>query len=81
MNFFNYKKAELFAEDVPLKKLAEKYGTPLYVYSHATLVRHFKAYDNAFYEYPSIPHIICFAVKANSNLSILKTLGDRKSVV
>jgi diaminopimelate decarboxylase len=76
MHFFNYKKNELFAEDVPLKKLAEKYGTPLYVYSHATLLRHFKAYDEALDEYPYIPHIICFAVKANSNLSILKTLGQ-----
>lgn len=76
MHFFNYKNNELFAEDVPMKKLVEKYGTPLYVYSHATLLRHFKAYDDAFEEYPAIPHIICFAVKANSNLSILKTLGQ-----
>lgn len=76
MHFFNYKKNELFAEDVPIKKLVEKYGTPLYVYSHATLLRHFKAYDDSFNEYPSIPHIICFAVKANPNLSILKTLGQ-----
>ncbi|MEK7332082.1 MAG: diaminopimelate decarboxylase, partial [Nitrospirota bacterium] len=69
MHFFKYKNNELFAEDVPVRKLAEKYGTPLYVYSHATLLRHFKAYDDAFDGYP---HIICFAVKANSNLAILR---------
>lgn len=69
MHFFKYKSNELFAEDVPVRKLAERYGTPLYVYSHATLLRHFRAYDDAFDGYP---HIICFAVKANSNLAILR---------
>ena len=69
MHFFKYKNNELFAEDVPVRKLAERYGTPLYVYSHATLLRHFRAYDDAFDGYP---HIICFAVKANSNLAILR---------
>ncbi|TAL22842.1 MAG: diaminopimelate decarboxylase [Nitrospirae bacterium] len=69
MHFFKYKNNELFAEDVPVKKLAEKYGTPLYVYSHATLLRHFMAYDDAFDGYP---HIICFAAKANSNMAILR---------
>ncbi|KAF0145894.1 MAG: diaminopimelate decarboxylase [Nitrospirae bacterium] len=73
MHFFKYKGNELFAEDVPVKKLAEKYGTPLYVYSHATLLRHFKAYDDAFDGYP---HIICFAVKANSNLAILRLFAE-----
>ncbi len=72
MHFFQYKKNELFAEDVPVRKLVEKYGTPLYVYSHKTLLRHFKAYDDAFDGYP---HIICFAVKANSNLAILRLLA------
>lgn len=69
MHFFKYKNNELFAEDIPVKKLAEIYGTPLYVYSHATLLRHFNAYDDAFDGYP---HIICFAVKANSNIAILR---------
>lgn len=73
MHFFKYKNNELFAEDVPVRKLAEKYGTPLYVYSHATLLRHFKAYDDAFDGYP---HIICFAVKANSNLAILRLFAE-----
>ena len=45
MHFFNYKGSELYAEDIPVRALAEKYGTPLYIYSHKTLVRHFKAYD------------------------------------
>lgn len=73
MHFFKYKNNELFAEDVSVRKLAEKYGTPLYVYSHGTLLRHFRAYDDAFDGYP---HIICFAVKANSNLAILRLFAE-----
>jgi len=59
----------LFAEDVPVMALTEKYGTPLYIYSYNTLLRHFRAYTDAFNDYP---HIICFAVKANSNSAILR---------
>jgi diaminopimelate decarboxylase len=69
MHFFEYRKGELYAEDVPVKTIAEKYGTPLYLYSHNTLLRHFKAYDDAF---DGVPHIICFALKANSNTSVLR---------
>lgn len=69
MHFFRYRNGELYAEDVPVRKIAETYGTPLYIYSHNTLVRHFKAYDDAF---NGIPHIICFALKANSNTAILR---------
>jgi len=69
MHFFKYKRNELFAEDVPVKRLAEKYGTPLYIYSHKTLLRHFMAYQNAF---DGHPHIICFALKANSNPAVLR---------
>ena len=69
MHFFRYKKGELHAEDVPVKDIAEAYGTPLYVYSYHTLLRHFKAYDDAF---DGLPHVICFALKANSNTSILR---------
>jgi len=72
MHFFRYKNNELFAEGVSVRKLAERYGTPLYVYSYNTLLRHFDAYDNAFDSYP---HIICFALKANSNLAILRLLA------
>jgi diaminopimelate decarboxylase len=73
MHLFTYKNNELYAEGVPMRVLAEKYGTPLFVYSHGTLKRHVHAYKEAF---DGVPHIICFAVKANSNLSVLKTLGN-----
>jgi diaminopimelate decarboxylase len=69
MHLFRYRSGELYAEDVPVKKLAEKYGTPLYVYSCNTLLRHFRAYDEAFDGYP---HLICFAVKSNPNIAFLK---------
>ena len=76
MHFFHYRQNELYAEDVPVRLLAEKYGTPLYVYSHNTLVRHFRAYDEA---YGSFPHIICYALKANTNGAILKLLAKQGS--
>ena len=69
MHLFKYRADELYAEEVPVKKLAEKYGTPLYIYSYNTLLRHFRAYDDAFNDYP---HIICFAIKSNSNTAILR---------
>ncbi|MEW6214391.1 MAG: diaminopimelate decarboxylase [Nitrospirota bacterium] len=69
MHLFKYYGNELFAEDIPVKKLAEKYGTPLYIYSYNTLLRHFRAYADAFKEYP---HVICFSLKANSNTAILR---------
>jgi len=69
MHFFQYRRGELFAEDVPVTELVERYGTPLYVYSYHTLLRHFNAYHRAFKDYP---HIICFAVKANPNIAILR---------
>ncbi len=72
MHFFEYRGNELYAEDVPIRTLAEKYGTPLYIYSHQTLVRHYQAYDEA---YGAFPHIICYALKANTNGAILKLLG------
>lgn len=72
MHFFQYRRNELYAEDVPVKLLAEKYGTPLYVYSYKTLVRHYRAYDEA---YGTFPHIVCYALKANTNGAILKLLA------
>ena len=69
MHFFQYRGRELFAEDIAITELAEKYGTPLYIYSYNTLLRHFRAYTDAFKDYP---HIICFAFKANSNMAILR---------
>ncbi len=74
MHFFRYRKGELHAEDVPLRVLAEKYGTPLYVYSQGTLERHVESYRKAF---RGFPHLVCFAVKANSNLAVLNVLGKR----
>ncbi|KCV75704.1 diaminopimelate decarboxylase [Vibrio parahaemolyticus VP49] len=73
MDYFNYQDdGQLWAEDVPLQALAEQYGTPLYVYSRATLERHWKAFDNAVGQHP---HLVCYAVKANSNLGVLNALA------
>lgn len=72
MHYFKYKKNELYAEEVPISLLAKRWGTPLYVYSRKTIERHLKTYQEAF---KYIDHIICFAVKANPNLFILKTLS------
>jgi len=74
MHFFQYRGNELFAEDVPVALLAERYGTPLYIYSYNTLVRHYQAYDDA---YDAFPHIICYALKANTNGAILKLLAKQ----
>ncbi len=70
MNHFQFKGTELYAEDVALKKIAAAVGTPFYAYSHATLVRHFKAFDDSF---AGVAHTICYSVKANSTQSVLKT--------
>ncbi len=75
MHLFKYRAGELYAEDVPVRELAEKYGTPLYIYSYNTLLRHFKAYDEAFNDYP---HIICFAVKSNPNTAILRLFAKQR---
>ena len=72
MDHFVYRDAELHAEALPLAGLAERFGTPCYVYSRATLTRHWHAFDAAF---DGPPHLVCFAVKANSNLAVLQTLA------
>jgi diaminopimelate decarboxylase len=72
MDFFNYQKESLFAEDCAVAKLASKYGTPLYVYSRATIERHWHAFDRAAGERD---HLVCYAVKANSNLAVLNLLA------
>jgi diaminopimelate decarboxylase len=69
MNYFEYRNGELLAEEVPLKRIAREVGTPAYVYSLATLKRHFRVFDQAF---AKVPHIVCFSVKANSNIALLK---------
>lgn len=73
MDHFNYLGDELHAEGVPLSRIAAEVGTPVYVYSAATLTRHFLMFRQAL---DWTDHLICFAVKANSNLAVLKLLGD-----
>jgi diaminopimelate decarboxylase len=72
MDYFHYKNHRLFAEDVDLGRVAEECGTPCYVYSRATIERHWKAFDQAFGDHP---HLVCYAVKANSNLAVLNLLA------
>jgi len=72
MDYFDYRDGNLFAEDVNVTELAKEYGTPAYVYSRATLERHYKAFDDAL---SSLPHLVCYAVKANSNLAVLNVLA------
>ena len=69
MHHFEYKNGEYHCEDTPLSKIAEDVGTPFYCYSHATLTRHFDVFNKAF---EGIPHLVCFAVKANSNIAVLR---------
>jgi diaminopimelate decarboxylase len=72
MNDFQYKNGELYCEDVAVRTVARRVGTPFYLYSSSTLVKHFRAFDAAF---AGIPHIICYALKANSNGAVLRLLG------
>lgn len=72
MDFFQYKNEQLYVEDLHVKQLAEEFGTPLYIYSRATLERHWHAFDSALGDHP---HLICYAVKANSNIGILNVMA------
>lgn len=72
MDHFIYRNDELFVEDVAIAAIAHTYGTPTYVYSRATIERHWHAFDNAAGDHP---HLICYAVKANSNLGVLNVLA------
>ena len=76
MHHFQERNGELYAEGVPLSAVAERVGTPCYVYSLATLRRHFRVFDEAF---ESIPHLVCFSVKSNSNLAVLRTFAREGS--
>lgn len=81
MHHFQYVGDELHCEEVPVATIADRVGTPFYLYSHATLVRHFKVFDAAF---ESAPHLVCFSAKANSNLAILRlfvTMGGGVDIV
>lgn len=73
MHHFDYRGGILHAEGVSLAQIAEDVGTPFYCYSSATLERHFKVFDQAF---DGVDHMVCYSPKANSNLAVLKTLGD-----
>ena len=72
MDFFDYKDGRLWAEDVDITANIDEWGTPCYVYSRATFERHWKAFDTAL---GSQPHLVCYAVKANSNLAVLNILA------
>jgi diaminopimelate decarboxylase len=76
VNHFSYRKRVLHAEDVPLAAIADAVGTPVYVYSTATLRRHFRVVTEAF---GSHPHLVCYAVKANSTLAVLRLLAEEGS--
>jgi diaminopimelate decarboxylase len=72
MDFFDYKDGRLWVEDVDISAHIEQWGSPCYVYSRATLERHWRAFDTAL---GSQPHLVCYAVKANSNLAVLNVLA------
>jgi diaminopimelate decarboxylase len=76
MNHFEYRNGEMYAEDVALKRIAQEVGTPAYVYSLATLTRHYGVFDQAF---AKVLHIVCFSVKANSNLALLRAFAKQGS--
>ncbi len=74
MHHFNYQSGELYCENVPVRNIAAKVGTPFYLYSAATLGHHYRVFEAAFHGFP---HIVCFAVKANANLAILSLLAKQ----
>ena len=72
MDFFNRKQHSLYAEQCQVTELAKQYGTPLYIYSRATIERHWHAFDQAAGDRP---HLVCYAVKANSNIGVLNVMA------
>jgi diaminopimelate decarboxylase len=76
VHHFEYRDGELFAEAVPVRRIAREVGTPAYIYSLATLRRHYRVFDQAF---AKTPHLICFSVKSNSNLAVLRAFGREGS--
>ena len=73
MHHFHYRDDELFCEEVPIRQIADQVGTPFYLYSHATLTRHFNTFDSAF---DGVDRLVCFSAKANASLAILKLLNN-----
>ena len=76
MHDFEYRHGELACENLPISRIAKEVGTPCYIYSYATLVRHYRVFDGAFHD---VPHIVAYAVKANSNLAILRLMAREGS--
>jgi diaminopimelate decarboxylase len=76
MHHFQYKNDDLYCEEVSIKEIAARVGTPFYLYSHATLSHHMQVFTSAF---SSVPHVVCFSIKANSNLAVLKTFVTQGS--
>lgn len=72
MDYFEFRDGQLFAEDVAVAEIAKQHGTPCYIYSRATIERHWRAFDNAL---EGMPHLVCYAVKANSNLAVLNVMA------
>ena len=76
MHDFSFKRGKLYCENVSVASLAKKHGSPLYVYSHATLTRNFEQLDAAL---SPVEHLFCYSPKANSNLGVLRTLANAGS--
>ena len=74
MHDFRYKNGELYCEGVPVKSMAQRIGTPFYLYSSHTLASHVRSFAGAFKD---VPHLICFALKSNSNGAVLRLMGRR----
>lgn len=73
MHHFSYKNNELYCEQVPVRRIVEEFGTPIFIYSRGTLERHFKIFEEPF---SNVPHLICFSMKACSNLAILRIFSN-----
>ena len=73
MNYFHYVNNDFWCEEVPIEKIVSEVGTPAYIYSYKTLCNHFNVFNKSFSD---LPHIICFAAKANSNIAILRTFSQ-----
>ncbi|MEK7773733.1 MAG: diaminopimelate decarboxylase, partial [Deltaproteobacteria bacterium] len=76
MHFFGYRGKNFYAEGVSVEKIAKEAGTPVYIYSDRTLKRHYRAFSGAF---AKVPHLICYSVKANSNISVLGAFAGEGS--
>src|SRR5512139_403931 len=73
MHYFEYQNHQLCCEGLPIPEIAARVGTPFYLYSYNTLVRHFNVFDQAFKD---IPHLVCYSAKANSNIALLRLFVD-----